>query len=129
MAVCGVLCVRRRARCWRIPTVTALSLWYTVSAIVGGGLAGLFLLAFLSERASQTGAYVGIGASLVFTAWATLGAFPLHNYMIGVIAHVIVIVVGYLASLVFPDPDTFKHEMTLWGWLRTRKQVPLTTRA
>ena len=94
---------------------------------MSAGLVGLFLLAFLSERASRTGAYIGITASLAFTAWATLGSFPLHNYMIGVIAHVIVIVIGYTASLFFPDPDTVKHEMTLWGWLRTRKHEYITT--
>ena len=78
---------------------TALGLWYTVSAIVAGGLAGLFLLAFLVARAGATAAYLGIAASLLFTTWATLTLdggklwnlgrfnFPLHNYMIGVIGH------------------------------------------
>ena len=34
---------------------TALSMWYTVSAIAAGGLAGLFLLAFLVPRAGAGG--------------------------------------------------------------------------
>ena len=136
VAVCGALCVV-------VATVlahtngNALSLWYTVSAIVGGGLVGLFLLAFLSERASRIGAYIGIAVSLLFTAWATLTVdggklwnlgtynFTLHSYMIGVIAHLIIVVVGYLASLLFPDPDRAKRELTVWGWWRQLRQQSL----
>jgi SSS family solute:Na+ symporter len=129
---CGLLCIA-------IATVlahtngNALSLWYTVSAIVAGGLAGLFLLAFLVERAGKTAAYIGIAASLLFTAYATvtLGGgklwdlgrfnFPFHDYMIGVIGHVVLLAVGIVASLPFPNRDTASREMTLRGWLRRKK--------
>ena len=50
---------------------SALSMWFTVSAVASGGLAGLFLLAFLSSRASRRGVYAGIVASLIFTLWAS----------------------------------------------------------
>jgi SSS family solute:Na+ symporter len=111
---------------------TALSLWYTLSAIVAGGLGGLFLLAFFSKRANRKGAYIGIVANLVFTTWATLTLdggkildlgrfnFPLHNYMIGVLGNVILLVVGYLASLPFAG-EAESQSMTLWGWLERRK--------
>jgi SSS family solute:Na+ symporter len=109
---------------------TALSLWYTVSAIVAGGLAGLFLLGFLSTRANRQGAYVGIIASLVFTAWATLTLnggsvvnlgrynFPLHDYMIGAIGHIVLLLVGYLASFLFHGVGASMENLTLWGWRR-----------
>lgn len=112
---------------------TALSLWYTLSAIVAGGLAGLFLLAFLSRRANGKGVIVGIVANLVFTIWATLTQdggkilnlgsfnFRLHNYMIGVIGNIVLLVVGYLASWIFAA-EVRGQEMTLWGWLE-RKRV------
>jgi SSS family solute:Na+ symporter len=111
---------------------TALSLWYTISAIVAGGLAGLFLLAFLCERANTQGAYAGILANLLFTAWATLTLnggqfvdlgrfnFPLHSYTIAAIGHVLLLAVGYLASLLFHDSDANKKALTLWGWRRKR---------
>jgi Na+/proline symporter len=51
VAVCGSLCVAI-AIVLAQSSGSALSLWYTVSAIVSGGLAGLFLLAFLIPRAS-----------------------------------------------------------------------------
>lgn len=43
--------------------------------------------------------------------------------MIGVGAHVIVLVVGWLASWLFPAPANFTRTMTLWGWLEKRKML------
>jgi len=89
----------------------ALSLWFSASAIVSGGLAGLFLLAFGTRRATSRGVYWGIGACVAFTAWATLTLapahvvnlgrfnFPWHDYMIGAAGNVVLLVVGYVASL------------------------------
>lgn len=117
---------------------TALALYYAISAIVAGGLAGLFLLAFLSMRAGRVAAYVGIAASLVVTAWATLTMnngrmvdvgrwnFPLHEYMIGVIGNLVLLGIGYVMSFVFSDAPEKNRSMTVWGWLdqlRTRDRV------
>lgn len=104
----------------------ALSLYYTITAIVAGGLAGLFLLAFLMRRATRTGAIAGIFANLIFTLWATLTLngkslnlgkfnFPLHDYMIGAIGHVILLVVGVLISLLVADKIA-GEDLTLAGW-------------
>jgi hypothetical protein len=41
--------------------------------------------------------------------------------MIGVSAHVIVLVVGYAASLFFPPGG--RGDWTLWGWLEKRKTL------
>ena len=132
VAIAGVLCMVVATVLAHTAGV-ALSLWYTVSAIVAGGLAGLFLLAFLSERTSATAAYIGIAISILFTAWATLTQnngkiwnlwpfnFPLHDYMIGVIAHLVLLSTGYLASFWFPNRDPASRDLTLWGWLRQRR--------
>jgi solute:Na+ symporter, SSS family len=132
VALCGALCVIV-ATALAHTNGSALSLWYTVSAILGGGLVGLFLLAFLTQRASRTGAYTGIAAGLIFTAYATLTSeggklwnlgpynFPWHNYMIGVIAHLIVLIGGYAVSIPFPNRDPESRELTLWGWLERRR--------
>jgi solute:Na+ symporter, SSS family len=129
VAACGILCIVI-ATALAHTHGTALSLWYTISAIVAGGLAGLFLLAFLSERAGNTAAWIGIGASLVFTTWATLTLnggkiwdlgrynFPLHSYMIGVIGHIVLVIFGYGASYLFPNRDVLSRDLTFWGWRR-----------
>jgi len=112
----------------------ALSMWFAVSAIVSGGLAGLFLLAFLSPRANQQGAYIGIAASLLCTVWAVLTSrklidlgwlnFRWDDLMIGAVGHVVLCVVGYTASLFFgkSQPVTgFGQDMTMWRWLEQRR--------
>jgi len=131
VGVCGSLCVVTAMILARSHG-TALSLWYTASAIVAGGLAGLFFLAFLSIRANKQGAHIGIGACVAFTAWATLTLhgkqtinlgrynFPMHSYMIGVIGNLVLFGVGYAASYLFPNADSSKKHMTLWGWLEQR---------
>ena len=59
--ICGMLCIVV-ATALAHTGGTALSLWSTISAVVAGGLAGLFLLAFLATRGSATVAYIGIVA-------------------------------------------------------------------
>jgi SSS family solute:Na+ symporter len=132
VAVCGLLTVG-------IAVVIAamgervLSLYYAATSIISGGLAGVFLLAFFSRRANKQGLWVGIGVNLLFTAWATLTSgknkmlelgdfnYTWPSVMIGVIGHLIILVVGYLASLPFPTDAHLKREWTIWGWLEKRK--------
>jgi solute:Na+ symporter, SSS family len=118
-----------------------LSFYFTVTSIIAGGLAGLFLLAFLSPRANRQGAYVGIAACLLFTTWGTLtsgkqpvldlGAwnFRLHPVMVGVIGHVVLLGVGYVASRCFAAPDPGSRAMTLWGWLEQQRAGRAPARA
>jgi len=46
--------------------------------------------------------------------------FKQHKYMLGVYSHIIVIVVGYLASLFFPKPDIDKN-LLYSGWLAAKQ--------
>lgn len=124
VAVGGALCVVIATALTRT-NGAALSLWFSVSAVVSGGLSGLFLLAFLVPRASHTAALCGIAGSIAFTAWATLGkSFTWHSYMIGVIGHVLLFGIGILASVPFPNRDTISRQMTLQGW-RARIRTPI----
>lgn len=135
VAACGVVAVAMALMLSRTQG-SALSLWYTISAIVAVGLAGLFLLAFLSTRAHARGVWAGIAATILFTAWATLtygdkrmldlGAwnYPWHDYTIGAVGHLVLLVVGYLASLLIPPAAAHEESlrrMTFWGWLKQRK--------
>jgi len=114
-------------------TKSALSLYFTFTAILSGGLFGLFFLAFLCRRATKHGVWVGILASVAFTGYATLTRgesrlidlgvlnFKLAGVMIGVIGHVVLIVVGYVASLCLPSRGATGEDLTVWGWWETRK--------
>jgi SSS family solute:Na+ symporter len=139
VAICGAIAVGiGMFIAWK--SESALALYYTATAILSAGLAGMFLLAFLSRRANRQGLWIGLTCALVFTAWTVLttpaakGAkafldlgdynFTWPTVMAGVIAHVIVLVVGWGASWLFPAPEKITREMTLWGWLEKRKTLP-----
>ena len=136
VAVCGLLSVAIAAIiAWKSERV--LSFYFTVTSIVAGGLAGLFLLAFLSPRANRQGALCGIVACLLFTTWATLTSgktpawdmdewnYSLHTNLIGGFAHIVLLVTGYVASFFFAAPEDASRAMTLWGWLERKKSQPL----
>ena len=112
----------------------ALSLYYTITAIVAGGLAGLFFLAFFVRRANRVGASAGIIANLIFTLWATLTLggktldlgrfnFPWHDYMIGAIGHLVLFVFGTACSYLFPGSKPLAGDLTLWGWRERRRSL------
>jgi SSS family solute:Na+ symporter len=99
-----------------------LGVVFTLYAIFSGGIVGIFLLGFLSARANRQGVNIGIIVCILFTAYAVLTSTPVgvhekkvlldlgpynfthHKLMLGVYSHLIVIVVGYVASLFFPKP-------------------------
>lgn len=110
---------------------SALSMWFMVSAIASGGLAGLFFLAFLVRGASHRSAFAGIVCSLAFTVWAVLtkGAKPLmdagsFNYpfdelTIGAFGNMILFGVGALATRFLKSRDT--ESSTIFDWLAARQ--------
>ena len=47
--------------------------------------------------------------------------------MIGAVGNIILMSVGYMTSLLLPpdqDADSKLREMTIWHWLKSRKQSP-----
>lgn len=111
---------------------SALSMWFAVSAIASGGLAGLFFLAFLTRRANRISAWTGVLCSTAFTVWAILtkGAKPLldlgaFNYSgddltIGACGNIILFVAGLVVSF-FTSPDAVDDRGTFWHWRSLRQ--------
>lgn len=112
---------------------TLLALYYAITSVVAGGLAGIFVLAFLSGRTTARAIHTAIAANLAFTIWATLTsgkhswipgtryAFPWHEYTIGAIGQLLVIGIG-LASNAFSKSAAREDAMTLWTWLSLKHQ-------
>jgi solute:Na+ symporter, SSS family len=118
-----------------------LGMIFTLYAIFSGGIVGIFLLGLFSARANRQGLHIGIGACVLFTAYAFLSSteiglgankrllldlgaynFSHHKYMLGVYSHLIVIVVGYGASLFFPKP-VLDPNLLYSGWRAARRQA------
>ena len=116
---------------------SALSLYYLATAIVAGGLAGLFLLAFLVPRAGRGAALLSIAVNLLFTGWATLTMngghiwnlhrwnYPWHEFTIGAVGNSLMFVVGWIASLLAPARQT--SGPTLWDWRAMERQHEVST--
>ena len=114
---------------------SALSMWFVVSAIASGGLAGLFLLAFLVKCATRTGAYTGIAMSTAFTVWAVLTRgdkpvldlapynFGFDELTIGALGNIVLFAAGAAASMPPFSRERAAEEPhgTVWHWLRTRR--------
>jgi len=141
VVACGIFAVGIACLYVHLGGEAILGTVFALYAIFSGGIAGIFLLGFLTVRTNRKGLYVGIGACVLFTAYALLTStefdlggpqkqklldlgslnFPHHKYMLGVYSHIVLFVVGYVASFLFqPDRDT--RHLTLYGWLdRTDK--------
>lgn len=108
-------------------------------AIFSAGIVGIFVLGLFSRRANKPGLYVGLAVCILFTAYAMLTSpqkmpdgskqalldlgewnFTHSKYMLGVYSHIIVLVVGYLASFLFKRPLA-DEELTIYGWKKSKE--------
>jgi SSS family solute:Na+ symporter len=79
---------------------TVLDVWWSISAILGGGMLGLFLLGVLVPRADRRAALPATVLGIVVTAWGTAGVhFPLHKVTLGFVGTSIILATGWLLSL------------------------------
>jgi SSS family solute:Na+ symporter len=116
-----------------------LAIIFTLYAIFSGGIAGMFLLGIFSRKANRQGINVGIAACVLFTFYAFLTSTPIglagkekliidlgrlnftqHKYMIGVYSHIVLMIVGYLSSLLFRS-EPVEDSLTWYGWLKLKK--------
>lgn len=121
-----------------------LGVIFTLYAIFSGGIVGIFLLGLFSARANEKGVNIAILTCILFTAYALLTSmeigtgpekhilldlgeynFTHHKLMLGVYSHIVVIVVGYVASLFFPKP-AINENLLYSGWLRVRREEKQT---
>jgi solute:Na+ symporter, SSS family len=83
---------------------SALDAWWTLAGIFGGGTLGLFLLGFVSRRASARSAAAGVAAGIVLTLWMTLSPSwtalpaswrsPFHDFLVIVFGTAVILAVG-----------------------------------
>lgn len=116
-----------------------LGIIFTLYAIFSGGIVGIFLLGVFSSRANRQGLNIAIIVCIIFTAYAFLTSteidfggktflildfgelnFTHNKLMLGVYSHLIVIGVGYVASLFFPKPE-LDQNLLYSGWKASRK--------
>jgi len=114
-----------------------LGIVFGLYAIFSAGIVGIFMLGVLSRRANKQGLHIGIAACVLFTAYAVLTTtkmgdhvildlgkynFPQHKYMLGVYSHIIVFVVGYVASLFFKS-EPADIQFTIYGYFKNKNNL------
>ncbi|HEY4205386.1 MAG TPA: sodium:solute symporter, partial [Puia sp.] len=124
----------------RAGTDGVLGIVFTLYAIFSGGISGIFLLGLFSRRTNRQGMNIAIIACILFTTYAFLTStrigmgqqktllldmgrfnFTQHKLMLGVYSHLVVIVVGYLASLFFPKP-VLDENLLFSGWRAAQRR-------
>jgi len=117
-----------------------LGIIFTLYAIFSGGIVGIFLLGLFSARANRQGITIAIVCCIAFTAYAFLTSteiglgenkrllldlgpynFKHDKLMLGVYSHLVVIGVGYIASLFYPKPQVDKN-LLYSGWKEGRRK-------
>ncbi len=117
-----------------------LGVIFTLYAIFSGGIVGIFLLGLFNARANRQGINIAIVVCVIFTSYAFLTSTPLglgdhktllldlgrfnfthDKLMLGVYSHVVVILVGSLASLFFPKPDLDRN-LLYSGWRESKRE-------
>ena len=120
-----------------------LGIVFTLYAVFSGGISGIFLLGLFSPRTNRQGLNIGIIACIIFTAYAFLTStrigvgdhkillldlgrynFTQNKLMLGVYSHIVVMVVGYVASLFYPKPD-INPNLLFSGWRKARRLAPV----
>jgi SSS family solute:Na+ symporter len=140
VAISGVISIGIGAIYINVGGEGVLGIIFTLYAIFSGGIVGVFLLGIFSARANMQGINIAIVICIIFTAYAFLtstemnigghsgllldmGAYNFtHNkLMLGVYSHLIVIGVGYIASLFFPKP-VLDRNLLYSGWVAGRRE-------
>ncbi len=84
-------------------------------SLLGGGMLGLYLLGFFSDRGDARAAWCGIGCTLIFTGWTILTnkgllpdalSAPFDLYYTGLIGNLLMFAVGYLSASYWPGDKT-----------------------
>lgn len=90
-----------------------------LTSLLGGGLLGIFLMGFLTQRGDARAVWCGIACTATFTLW-TMGVFPerlsvpFDLYYTAAIGNVVMFAVGFGASLLFPRSRPAAPELSVW---------------
>ncbi len=90
-----------------------------ITAVIGGGIAGAFLLGMFTRRGDARAVMAGILATVLFSSYAMLMQFDVFPrvfdpYYTSIIGNIVMIGVGYGASWIFKAPARDLTNLTVW---------------
>lgn len=78
-----------------------LDSWWKLSSIFSGGMLGLFLLGFISQKVRNVDAAIGVVCGFLVIAWISLGNSGIHEYLAIVFGTISIFLVGFLLAKQF----------------------------
>lgn len=90
-----------------------------ITAILGGGIAGMFLFGMLSRRGDARAVLTGIAFTILFTIYALLMQYDVvprlfDPYYTAIVGNIVMVVVCYVASWFFPVGKRDLTNLTVW---------------
>lgn len=120
--VIGVIGIALAVILSRLDVRSLLDLTIELFGLLGGSCAGAYTLGMFTKRANWQGTAIGIIAATVFTLVCWIFSL-VHPYFYLAIAIVSSIVIGYVASLLFPPPTKEQLDgLTIYD--RRRDETP-----
>ncbi len=100
-----------------------------ITAILSGGLLGLYLLGFLTRKGNTKSVWAGIIATAIFTIWTICSknnlfpgaSLPFDLYYAGLIGNVIMFVTAFIASFIFQDDKKDLTNLTVFDRIKNEK--------
>ncbi|HEY1173898.1 MAG TPA: sodium:solute symporter [Verrucomicrobiae bacterium] len=103
-----------------IQSASVLDLWWKLAGVFGGGMLGLFLLGFISKKATKVAALAGTVVGVLVIMWMTFTPlFPerfgkmtslYHNYLVIVFGTFAILYVGLLTASFRDNPFEEKQK-------------------
>jgi SSS family solute:Na+ symporter len=94
-----------------------------IMSLLGGGILGIYLLGLFSQRGDERAAWLGIAASIIFSAWALLAErallpawlmLPFDLYYTSLIGNLLAFLIALLAGLTIFRQRRDVRQFTYW---------------
>ncbi|MBJ22992.1 MAG: sodium:solute symporter [bacterium] len=91
-----------------------------LTALLGGGLLGIYLIGFFTQLGDARAIWCGIGVTVAYTLWA-MGKLPLpfvlpfDPYYVAIFGNFVLFLVGFTAGLVFKRRQPLSPGLSMWG--------------
>ncbi len=94
-----------------------------IGSILGGGLLGMYMLGFFTNRGDARAVGVGIVCTFLFTGWTVLAKYelvpawlrvPFDLYYTGLIGNVVMFAVGFFLGTLLPKRKRDLRNLTVW---------------
>lgn len=121
---------------FKADTLTLQDLWAEFQSIVAGGLLGMFLLGIFTTRGDGRTVAAGILFAVAFSAaisaaglgwlphdWALFIRGHFEGYYTGIVGNVVMLFLGYALARMLPRRGKDLHDLTVWTWDKTCKDV------